>query len=279
MFIFPNISLASTISASSSGSIFAGDTAIIDVYLNTENQTINSIDGSILLRDENGGNFEVKDISLVNSAFTMWPRKPSLEDDYKIYFVGGVPGGVKSDRALLFRVIVKINQSGTFTIKPNGLLAYVNDGLGTEVKIIKDSSSISVGESKGEPKDLWLETISNDNVPPEPFTIKIIQDENLFDGRRFAYFETTDSSSGIDYYEIREGSNPSVRTGTSYVIISEEKKVELIVTAHDKAGNFRVATLNKKDPINWISVLVSVLVIFVGVKIVKIIRRRRRKNA
>ena len=276
--LLPKISFAATITASSTSSIFAGDTSVIDVYLNTENQDINSIDGSISLKDDHGGNFEVKDISLVNSSFTMWPRKPSLEDGHKIYFVGGIPGGVKGDRLLLFKIIVKVNESGNFSINPNGLVAYLNDGLGTDVKIIKDSSVISVGASKGSPKDSWFEIISNDDVPPEPFEITITQDENLFDGRKFAYFETTDSGSGIDYYEIREGGNPNVRTGTSYVLINQEKDLNLVVTAFDKAGNFQVSTLKQKDSINWPSIAISVLVIFFGVKLVKRIRKNRRKN-
>lgn len=276
--VLPKISFAATISASSTSSISAGDTSVIDVYLNTENQDINSIDGSIILKDDHGGNFEVKDISLVNSSFTMWPRKPSLEDGHKIYFVGGIPGGIKGDRLLMFKIIVKINQSGSFSLGPNGLVAYLNDGIGTDVKITKDLSSISIGESKGSPKDSWLEIISNDDVPPEPFEIKVIQDENLFDGRKFAYFETTDSGSGIDYYEIREGGGSNIRTGTSYVLINQEKNLDLVVTAHDKAGNFQVSTLKQEDKINWLSIAISVLVIFFGVKLVKRIRRNRRKN-
>ncbi|MBP6884017.1 MAG: hypothetical protein KBC06_02190 [Candidatus Pacebacteria bacterium] len=271
---------AATISASAESAVSSGDTSIIDVFLNTEGAVINSIDGSISLSDEHNGNFEIQDISLVNSVFTLWPRKPSLESNGKISFIGGVPGGVAGDRLLIFKLVVKINASGKFSVNPNSLSAYVNDGLGTAINITKDASIIVVAPSNGESKDKWKEVISNDNVAPEPFTISLVEDPNLFDGRKFISFETTDSQSGISYYEVRERGYEAVRSGTTYVLIEQNKSVDVVVTAYDKAGNFQISTMGGSQPINWLSILVTLLIIGVVYKLINLVRRKRSiKNA
>ncbi len=276
--IFPVRIFAVAVTASSTSAVSAGDTSIIDVFINTEGKVINSVDGSIVLSDEHQGNFEIKDISLVNSAFTMWPRKPSLEADRKISFVGGVPGGVQGDRVLLFRVVVKINQSGNFTIKPDGVRAYVNDGLGTAVNATNTGSIIAISlSSQGEVKNLWEEIISNDNTAPAPFEISMVSDPNIYDGKKFITFETTDMESGISHYEVREGAYEAVRAGTNYVLITQDEDVEIVVTAYDKAGNFQVAVLNEKTPVNWTGILVALAIIISIYQIIKLVRSKKKK--
>jgi hypothetical protein len=274
----PRYAFAASIHASANSEVFSGDTGIIEIFLDTEGETVNSIDGSIVLSDEHNGNFEVKDLSTVGSVFSLWPRKPSLEESNKIYFVGGIPGGVKGDRLLLFKVVVKINDEGKFLVKPGKIVVYKNDGLGTEISITKDSSSISVGSPNKTPTDRWKEVISNDNIAPEPFSISLIQDVNLFDGKKFVSFETNDRESGISYYEVKEGNYPVVRTGTTYVLIDQDKNVDVTVTAYDKAGNFQISILKEKEGIHWVSIIVSVLVIVLVYKIIKRIRKNKKRN-
>lgn len=279
LILAPRLVGAAVISASTDSSVSAMDTAIVNVFINTEGQNINSVDGSVSLSDEHGGNFELRDISLVDSVFTMWPRKPSLEAGQKIYFVGGVPGGVNGDKLLLFRIIVKINASGNFSVSPNKLVAYINDGSGTGVNVVGVRSLIAVGKAKSEPQDKWKEIVSNDNVAPEPFTVNVVQDENLFDGRKFLSFETFDSGSGVSYYEVQEGKNPPVKTGNTYVLIDQIGKVDVVVTAYDKAGNFQIATLKVNKGINWLAIIFYVVILsIVYLVVLRIIKIKKIKN-
>ncbi|QQR50400.1 hypothetical protein IPF86_00560 [Candidatus Nomurabacteria bacterium] len=271
-FALPVTSYAVAIRASSNSALVAGDTSIIDIYLDTEGEQINSVDGSLTLSDTHNGNFEIKDLSVVNSVFTLWPRKPSLEEG-NINFVGGLPGGVSGDKLLLFKVIVKINQPGDFTIKPSSVTAYLNDGLGTPSTVVKDISIISVRVANESNIDKWQEIISNDNIPPEAFTVEVLQDSYLYDGKKFLSFETTDGQSGISYYEVREGTNPGVRSGSHYVLINQTQDVDVTVLAYDKAGNFQTATVVSKEPINWVAIVVSVLIIICLYAFIKLILR------
>lgn len=278
LFCLPKIIFASTIRVSSESSVYAKDVSILNVFLDTEDEVINSLDGNVILSDNNKGNFEVKDLSLANSVFNLWPRKPSLQESNKIYFVGGVPGGIKGNNLLLFKIIVKINESGNFSISPENLKAYLNDGLATSRIISKNISTISVSDSRTNPQDKWKEIISNDNTAPESFEIKVLQDENLFDGKKFLSFETRDNESGINYYEVKEGDAKPVRTGNTYILINQKNKPDVIVTAYDKAGNFQVATLNGKCPIHWGSIIVTLIILVVLYKIIKRIRKNRKNE-
>ncbi len=274
---YPGKTFASFIFSSSESSVSAGDTSIINVFLNTEGESVNSIDGSILLSDENNGNLEVKDLIVVDSAFSFWPRKPSLENRQKISFTGGVPNGIKGERLLIFKIVVKINQSGDFKIKPSGLKFYLNDGLGTEKNITKEESVISVSTKKDNVKDNWEELISNDNTPPEPFVVYLGQDVALYDGMKFVTFNAEDSGSGIAYYQIKEGDYEYVRTGTTYVLRDQENVKNITVKAYDKAGNIQVSSLNLgKSGINWKAIglaLIPILLIFYRKKIIKIFKK------
>lgn len=275
MFGSPNSSFAASIKVSTENSIFAGDTSILYVYLDTEGQVVNSVDGSLTLSDEHNGNFEVQEISLANSVFTMWPRKPSLEIDNKISFVGGSPEGLSGNMLLLYKVIVKINAPGEFSVTPNEVTVYLHDGQGSSVKTNSDVSKIVVGEPRGSVQNKWQEIVSKDNTAPRAFTIDLLQDPVLYDGKKFILFETTDTESGVNYYEVKEGDYPFVRSGTTYVLIDQNSDKDIVVIAYDKAGNFQTSTLKQKAPINWPGVVIAVLVI---VLIRKMIRRSRRKR-
>lgn len=275
MFGSPNSSFAATIKVSTENSIFAGDTSILYVYLDTEGQVVNSVDGSLTLLDEHNGNFEVQEISLANSVFTMWPRKPSLEIDNTISFVGGSPEGLSGNMLLLYKVIVKINAPGEFSVTPNEVTVYLHDGQGSSLKTNSDVSKIVVGESRGSAQNKWQEIVSKDNTAPRAFTIDLLHDPVLYDGKKFILFETTDTESGVNYYEVKEGDYPFVRSGTTYVLIDQDSDKDIVVIAYDKAGNFQTSTLKQKAPINWLGVVVAVLVI---VLIRKMVRRFRRKT-
>lgn len=273
--VLPSRTFAAKINASSTDTISSGDTSIINIYLDTEGKQINSIDGSIILQDKNGGNFEVKDLSLTNSVFNMWPNKPSLEEGHKIKFVGGIAGGVTGDHLLVFKIIVKINEVGEFKIMPNNITAYLNDGVPTPINITEGVSTIVVNAKKEEPQNKWMEIISNDNTAPNKFEVKLLQDPFLYNGNKFITFETTDDESGIDYYEVIEGNNEGVRSGRDYVLINQNKNVKITVTAYDKAGNFQVASINTREPINWGSIVVTLLILFVLYKIIKKFRKKK----
>lgn len=276
--LLPSKTFAAKLSASATEMVSSGDTSILNIYLDTEGQQINSIDGGITIKDENNGNYEIKDLSIANSVFTMWPVKPSLENENKIKFIGGIPGGIKGERLLIFKIIVKINQPGIFYISSDNSTTYLNDGIPTPIKIMNDVSKITVAPKKEKTQDRWNEIISNDNIAPITFKIELVKDPYLYEGRKFIIFDTTDNESGIDYYEVKEGNRDSVRSGTNYILIDQNKNQKIIVTAYDKAGNFQISTISTKEPIHWGSIIITLIILAILYKITKKIRKNLKKK-
>lgn len=257
----PTKTLAARITAAATDTIAVKDTAIIQVFLDTEGEKINVVDGSVTLTDEHGGDFQIKELSVAGSAFSLWPRSPSIDLNSKtISFVGGAPAGLSGSHLLLFKIIASFNQAGAVTVSPSHLTAYLNDGNATSRTITTTSSKITIAPAAADTNDAWKMVVAKDNIPPLPFTITVVQDPTANDGKKFITFNTTDADSGIDYYEVVEGSLPPVRSGTTYVLVNQDRADQITVIAYDVAGNFRTATLQKKHTTIWIVVGLIILI-------------------
>ena len=272
--ITPQTLLAASLSAVVADDVSLGDTVIVDVFLDTEGEEINSVDGSVVFKNEEVG-FEITNLSVAGSVFPMWPRSPSLRDGHIVDFIGGVPGGVNGKDLLLFSVVVKVVASKNLLVESSNAVAYLNDGEGTARVITNSVSTIPVGFSDGVSRDVWRDRVAGDNTPPETFTVQLLQDDALFNGMKFLYFETTDAQSGIAYYEVQEAGHKKVRTGTSYVLINQNDNVTATVTAYDIAGNARTVSFSEKGTSSrWIQ---TSFLIVAGILVYLIIRRIRRR--
>lgn len=278
-----SVSAAGVYIESSKNTISVGDTLIVSVKVNSDGSVLNTIDGEIALKSTNGS-FAVKEFSLANSSFGLWPRTPSLsKDNNTISFVAGVPGGFSIEGATLFKIIIEAKKEGSMVISPKNVFAFANDGKGTRIsaKVVKDLT-INVVPRKNDAQinDEWKELVVSDVLPPEDFIIVLGQDKNLFENKKFAFFSALDNQSGISHYEVSEDGSPFVRSGSTYVLKNQTDDVVLNVTAYDKAGNKKIA----KYPafadrgISWISIITAVLVIIILRFIFKKIRRSK-KNA
>ncbi len=236
-------SAASLFFDSTGGTISAGDSIIINVRLNTESASINTVDGEIALA-LNGKRLTIREFSLANSALAIWPLRPSLSQDGKsISFVGGLPGGLVATDAVLFKIVLTPEEAGDLFINPVTFSAYLNDGKGTPVSVSKQALTISVAKPvKGSlPKDNWQDLLVADNTPPEPFVINLYQDPETNDGQKFIDFYATDNQTGVAYYEVLEGDLAPVRSGSPYTLQNQlaPLPLKISVIAHDKAGNLR----------------------------------------
>ncbi len=260
-----------------------GDTAIVTIKVDAEGKTINTIEGNVVFKSPSL-NLAVQEFSLANSAFGLWPRTPSLSSDAKVVsFVGGVPGGFNIEGATLFKIIVEAKAEGSVTISPEDFGAYVNDGSGTKIPMKATSLAIKVGPKKvgAAVNNEWQTVVASDKVAPEDFIIVMGQDQTLFDGKRFAFFSALDNQSGIDHYEVSENGAPVVRSGSTYVLNTQDGAVDLKVTAFDKAGNKKLASYSgepKADGISWLSIIIVVLIVVIIRFVFKRWRRARRAN-
>ncbi len=252
---------AVSVSLQTSSDVHAKDVFVVDVILNTEEQSVNTVEGEVVISDATQ-NFEIRDVSVAGSGFTMWPRKPSLSAKGDVIaFTGGVPGGVKGN-VVLFKVAVFARNPSELRISPKELIAYANDGKGTPLTVSPIEKVVTVGApGAGGPQDAWKTIISTDNVAPEPFDITLHQDPFLYNGKKFLSFPAVDGQSGIAYFEVQEGDTLPVRTGDQYVLVNQKGSEPVTVIVYDVAGNTRVGIYTGKVAIRWMLIVLLTLVL------------------
>jgi hypothetical protein len=274
---------ASVYLESSRDTISVGDTAIITVKVNADGAILNTIDGNISLTNS-PGSLTIKEFSLANSSFGLWPRTPSLsEAGHDVAFVGGVPGGFSIEGATLFNIIVEGKTAGAVTISPKDISAFANDGKGTKVSAALQGVTVTVVPKKaGEAvQNDWMAIVSGDTTPPSDFIIVFGQDESLFSGKKFAFFSAVDNQSGIDHYEVSENGAPAVRSGSTYVLQDQDGETSLSVIAYDKAGNKKsAARQDEQGTRSYRSVaIIGALVFILGILGAFMAGKKRRKNS
>ncbi len=272
------VNAASVYFGANSNLISPEDTAVIGVYLDTEQKNINVVEGELEIQSGNT-DIEIRGLSIAGSDFSFWSRKPSWsEETHMISFVGGQPGGVIKKDALLFNIILKGLESGDVIFSPTSLIAYTHDGQGTPLSVRSENFLLRVeGSIPAQPSDEWRTIVSQDNTPPEVLSASVGSDLSLFDGKLFITIESSDTESGIDYFEVHEGDFPSVRTGHEYVLQNQKGTSAIVITAYDKAGNSRVFEFTPVSSYGYVWVF-GVVIAFVGIIIYIVIVQRKKRS-
>lgn len=257
---------ARTFITNSEGSIAADDKVILEVRLDTEGQTVNTVEGLVGLTVSQG-NLYIRNIGLGGSELELWPNKPSVtsqSQNASVSFVGGKPGGFNSSNALLFTIALTVSEPGSLAIAPASIVAYAHDGHGTPVSVRTTDAIIQIEARRETPRDYWQENLEADHEPPLPFRVEHGQDPSVFNGKRFISFFTTDAQSGIDHYEVQEGDRAAVRSSSPYVLQEQGLSLPVTVYAFDKAGNVREARWTPANQFNntpLVMILLSLILI------------------
>lgn len=257
---------ASTVYISANHSeFFVGDTIMFSVRVDSEGKNINTIEGEVLL-DYEADAVSLTDINTAGSAFSLWPTKPlPSEHNARVSFVGGSPGGLISKDAVVFNIVLKLQEMGQIALSPDNIEVYLNDGKGTKDEVSAKDFIINILPkiSDARSADDWSAIISNDKIPPESFEINLGKDPSVFDNQYFISFFTTDAESGIAYYEVQEGDRDFVRAESPHLLKDQTLKSLIKVKAVDKTGNERTEELMPSAPAKkpfpyWIAILILV---------------------
>lgn len=251
----------------------ARDTFTVEIRLDNDGECVNAAQ---VVLDYPQDTLRAIDVSTGNSIFTLFPEEPAInEAEGLVEFAGGLPGGycgrVPGDPGLTNMLATVIFQplSGTPDDTDDGkhtvTLAfgddskvYLHDGLGTEASLTTFGAEIEIDENSVEGTGEWFKFLEEDITPPEPFTIEVVKNPQIFGGNYYIIFTTTDKGSGIDHYEVLEKSLDDdflarlfwfnrakefwEAVTSPYVLEDQGLNSVITVKAVDKAGNERIAS-------------------------------------
>lgn len=262
-----------------SGQHYLEDVFVVEIKLDTEKEEINTVKVDLTFPQDI---LEVKDFSQGNSILTLFAETPTFSNQNgKISFLGGIPGGYRGGDGLLGKIIFKAKKGGEgiLQIKEDSQIL-LNDGLGTPVKLTVRGGAFTILSEKLEvPKDEWQEELEKDKIPPEPFEIKISQDPSIFEGKYFIVFSTTDKQTGVDYYEIKEGKKDWKIGESPYLLEDQGLKNKILVKVVDKVENERIAEVNPtKQQFPYRVILLILGLIVFGWSIYRIIQKRKKTH-
>ena len=233
----------------------------VGVFINTDEESINAIEGKIIFPQDL---LEIKKINDGNSIINFWIEKPKSATGGQIAFSGIVPGGYNDSRGLIFSITFLAKKEGGGAIEFSGVKALRNDGQGTEAPLtISNFKFLISNQPAGEPIPQITTPKTEDRNPPEEFTPQIAADPAIFDGKWFLVFATQDKGSGIDHYEVCDGKRKCVAAESPYLLQNQDLDEGIVVKAVDKSGNERAVTIPAQKSRAWYKdyVIIAILII------------------
>lgn len=266
-FVFYSSTYAAEVFFTVDKEIKVNDTFNLDVRLNTDKQSVNSID-FVVDYDENLFTFlGYKDTS---SVVKLWLDSPNDEKG-KIYFTGIIPGGasvtydsIKSsqEEVMLVSLNFKANKigSGTFIFDKTYILK--NDGLGTELNHSQKSLVVSVFDNKNSnnigDKE---EVLKEDRILPLPFEIYFVEGTLLGQTPRMIIFNTNDLDSGIKEYRIKNKDGQWQIVKSPYPVSKTLFSYNITIRAYDFYDNYQEASIEIPGFVPFVYIIIFILFI------------------
>lgn len=222
-------------------SLHVGDVFTVEASIDTQAQTLNAVETTFEFPHDL---LEFVSSDAGSSVVTVWIRNAHYTDDAKTIDLAGItPGGFLSSHAPLLGLTFKVLKEGQGIISTKDTQLLLHDGKGTPAIVTTKNLHISVVRGTSH---IQVQTI--DNELPEVFVPIITHDTDVYDGKNFLVFTTSDKGSGIDHFEVKEGFFGRYRVATSpYLLQNQSLDKKISVKAIDHNGNERIGVLYPHD--------------------------------
>lgn len=234
----------------------------LSINLNTENEKLNTFNTNLLYPKDI---LKVSEIKTNNSVVNFWIEK--IDDkNGKIYLSGITPGGYLGNNGEIATITFETIKSGSGKIMLSSPEVFLNDGLGTEIKIPSKFFDFSISGKYF--KGIWQE--APDNIPPEIFKPEIVNTPEIMDNKKVIVFETTDKLSGIDHYLVKESKYRALmffqkweEVESPHTLKYQSGESTVIIKAVDKAGNTTTVSVKRPESHNLVmEFIISLGIIF-----------------
>lgn len=219
-----------------------GERIVVDVVIDPQGESINSIESSILFSSEY---LTFNGFSAKQSSIPIWVEEPKEKVPGAIHFSGVIPGGLdrlydpmntNNKTIPVVRLFFISKKAGTTTLRVGDSSVLKNDGKGTAVSVGTTGATLTLLAVAGREVAAPL---LQDITPPNPFTVSIIERSLFGKTPRLAVFSAEDSEGGIERYEMAVG-NLSPHTVTSPAALPYRLFAYILtVKAYDFSGNVR----------------------------------------
>lgn len=246
----------------------------VDVFLDTEGISINAIKTDITYPDNL---MTLTRVTQNDSIVSTW-IDPITTNGNTVSFSGIIFNGVETvidpitnEKKLgkLLQLHFKPKGEGNGIIQILDSVVYKNDGLGIPNKINDEYFAFLLSDNVPFPDEL------NDITPPEDFVPVVKSFKEIFEGKYVAIFNTKDTESGIDYYEIKEGASEWVRGESPYLLLDQSLRSKIEVKAVDRAGNIKIAEIPGSGYYIYLYLLLILLIIIFIIYRIRIVIKKQ----
>jgi len=212
-----------------------GDSFSMTVYLTTEGEVVNTIEGDLNYNDEI---LELEQVRTGGSFISFWIEKPDGKNGSGAHFSGVVPGGINTTKGEVFSLVFKAKTKGQANVLLDNLNLYLNDGEGTKTTARSAGTNIYIVNSNPDTPEFTTE----DNIIPEEFDVERAKEVSVYENKWFVAFNAQDKGTGVDYYKVCEFWSCSI-TASPYVLRNQSPFYYISIKAYDLNGNSRSSSL------------------------------------
>jgi len=219
------------------------------------------------------------DINEANSVINFWIEKPNWDKTTRLLTFSGItPGGFQGEKGRLLVIKFKAEKEGAAVLSfdKGKTKVYLHTPDAIEDSLVLEKIQLPIVKGK---ENIGVEIPDND--PPEWFSPEISQDPNIFDGKYFLVFATQDKGSGIDHYEVCEGSKTKCATAESpYLLQNQKLNQKIFVKAIDKSGNERMATIEPRYPLKWYELwwIWGIIILVIIALVYYVVEKNKKRN-
>jgi hypothetical protein len=274
LFITNKIFAASLSLDFSKKSLGAGEQFYVDLMLDPEGQSINTIKGSITFQNDYISFVRIEDgKSMVN----LWVEKPTLDSDKNtVNFAGVMTNGFDGVidpfntkyklPGLIIRLVFEAQKPGLVDFSTSQFLLNLNDGEGTEIQANPFYDFVKVENYVVNSKYRI-----NTDASPE-LDAYVTRDPNLYNNKYIIIYKATDKGTGIKSVMIKEGNRNWIEVESPYILKDQGRHSIIYVQAMNFDGAAIVKTIEPlpykiMTPINILIFVVICLLLFLIIKI------------
>lgn len=140
--------------------VYVGETFVVEWYLDTRGEEINSMALNLLFDPTK---LEVVETSAGNSSIDLWVKGPDFDNVAgKINLIGGIASGLNDKKLSIFRATFRPLETGDAKIsmaQDSELL--ISDGLGTQTNIIFNEVNFRINPASAKPAEISSPTHPN----------------------------------------------------------------------------------------------------------------------